>query len=217
MNVHPTPKRYGIVSKILNLVPAGHRAIVLVVGMLVALGYFALTGCASLATPQTAEQRLAYVDTQFTALVESASDLRDSGALDAGDVAELDPLIQQGDQLLDLAWAALEGGNTDTALDAVNRLQRLLPQIRQHLEQHNGSDQSDQGAGGGRGADDHRHAGDAGRPGRITAHPGRPGRGPGSDRIRARGDPRTAPLGPGTLERRRLIAEAGWKPRSSTS
>jgi len=211
-------QRYGFVSKILNLIPDHQRATVLIVGILAALAYFMLAGCASLATPQTAEQRLAYADTQFSALVESASDLRESGALGPDAVAELDPLIQRGDQLLELAWGALEGGDTSTAMNAVNTLQRLLPQIRQYLEQHNDvSNEFDQGAASGRGAHDRRHAGDAGRPGHLTADPGRAGRGPRSDRRRARGNPRTAPIGPGALERRHLIAEAGWKPRSSTS
>lgn len=88
-----------------------------------------LAGCVTVA-PQTAAQRLAVVDTQFAAAVDTASDLRASGILTDAMRAELDPVIRDGDRALTLAWAALGKGQPDTALDYVVIVNRLLLELR---------------------------------------------------------------------------------------
>ena len=95
----------------------------------------ALTGCASMATPETPAQRLAYVDAQFAATVNTAADLRDEGVLGERQAAAIDPLIQDGDQALSLAWRALEMDRPEDALDYLGVVNTILVELRARLQE----------------------------------------------------------------------------------
>lgn len=92
----------------------------------------ALAACTIL--PKTAAQQLAYADASFTALVETAADLRDQGALSAGQIERLDDYINRGNVVLSDAWAALGQDNGDQAVQYARVVTGLLVLIRNELE-----------------------------------------------------------------------------------
>lgn len=95
------------------------------------LGAF-IAACSIL--PRTPAQQLAYADASFTALVETATDLRDQGALTDGQVDRLGEYINRGNAVLSDAWAALGQGDDDQALQYARVVNSLLILIRSELE-----------------------------------------------------------------------------------
>lgn len=91
-----------------------------------------LAGCAIYGgtQPQTPVQKMAYVDSQFTALVHTASDLRESGMMGDEHVDEVDRLIQSGNSALDAGWVAVRNGDEDATL----RTLRVLNQVTLDLQ-----------------------------------------------------------------------------------
>lgn len=102
---------------------------------MLALVALLLVGCANVTKPETPAQRLAYADGQFSALVNTAADLREQGILTEAQVREIDPKIQRGNEALDAAWLALNQDLPDEALDYVRIVNRLLPEIRAALKE----------------------------------------------------------------------------------
>lgn len=105
--------------------------------LLLALGFVAMVlaltpGCTIL--PKTPAQQLAYADASFTALVESAADLRDQGALTTGQVDRLSDYINRGNDVLSGAWAALGRGDNDRVAEYAQVVSSLLVLIRNELE-----------------------------------------------------------------------------------
>lgn len=92
----------------------------------------ALAACTIL--PKTAAQQLAYADASFTALVETAADLRDQGVLTAGQIDRLDDYINRGNIILGDAWLALRHGDEDRAVEYARVVTSLLVLIRNELE-----------------------------------------------------------------------------------
>lgn len=91
-----------------------------------------LAACSIL--PKTPSQQLAYVDASFTALVETASDLRDQGALSESQIKRLDEHINRGNTVLGDAWAALRMGQDEQAQQYISVVNSLLILIRNELE-----------------------------------------------------------------------------------
>ena len=105
--------------------------------LLLALGFIAVVlaltpGCTIL--PKTPAQQLAYADSAFTALVETASDLRDQGALTEHQIDRLDEHINRGSAVLDGAWTALRLGDGDRVIEYTRVINGLLITIRDELE-----------------------------------------------------------------------------------
>lgn len=91
------------------------------------------TGCATVTKPDSPAQSLAYVDGQFTALVDTAADLRQQGQLTDEQVEDIDPIIQKGDTALDAAWEALDAGDTESVLGYVKIVNSLATRLSQEL------------------------------------------------------------------------------------
>ena len=96
---------------------------------------FLLASCATMTAPQTVKQRMAYVDSQFTALVDTASDLREAGILTDEYVDEVDALIQSGDASLTAGWVALGKGDQDAVLTALQVTQSITLKLQQILQE----------------------------------------------------------------------------------
>lgn len=92
-----------------------------------------LSACASITKPDSPAQSLAYVDGQFTALVDTAADLREQGALSDEQVEAIDPIIRKGDTALDAAWEALDAGDTDSVLGYVRIVNSLATRLSKEL------------------------------------------------------------------------------------
>jgi hypothetical protein len=103
--------------------------------LILALLALIVAACATVTAPQTPKQRLAYVDSQFTAVVETAIELRQQGILTDAHVRRLQPTVNQAHQALSLAWAAMGKGNPESALEYVAVINELLFQIRNVLEE----------------------------------------------------------------------------------
>lgn len=95
------------------------------------LGVF-IAACSIL--PKTPAQPLAYADASFTALVETAADLRDQGALTPGQAERLGEYINRGNDVLSHAWASLGQGDDEQALQYARVINSLLILIRSELE-----------------------------------------------------------------------------------
>ena len=108
--------------------------------ILMTLAIGLIVGCASLTAPDSPAQALAYADSQFAALVHTAADLREQGAIDAQSAEEIDALIQRGDGALASAWRALGDDKPDTAMDYVRVVNHLVVDLARHLQEaRNGS------------------------------------------------------------------------------
>lgn len=90
-------------------------------------------GCATVTKPESPAQSLAYVDGQFTALVDTAADLRQAGSLTDEQVDRIDPIIKEGDKTLDAAWEALDAGDTESVLGYVKVVNSLATRLSQEL------------------------------------------------------------------------------------
>lgn len=91
-----------------------------------------LAACSIL--PKTAAQQLAYADASFTAMVETASDLRDQGALAPDQIERLGDYINRGNVVLSDAWALLGQGESEQAVQCARVVTGLLVLIRNELE-----------------------------------------------------------------------------------
>lgn len=90
-------------------------------------------GCATVTKPDSPAQSLAYVDGQFTALVDTAADLRQTGSLTDEQVERIDPIIREGDTALDAAWEALDAGDTESVLGYVKIVNSLATRLSKEL------------------------------------------------------------------------------------
>lgn len=95
--------------------------------MLIAL---MLAACASMNTIDTPRKKLAVADAQLTAVINTASDLRQAGVIDDATKVKLDIAFQQGDRTMDLAWIALGKGNITEANNQLQIVNTLLWNIR---------------------------------------------------------------------------------------
>lgn len=155
-----------------------NRSTVMLFCLLVVPALLFLTqGCSTLAKPQTAQQQLAYLDTQFAALVYTAADLRADGLIPPDKVPAIDSAIRKGDTALSAAWAALSHGTPDSAADYISAASRVITELTQALQEVQRDPQPI--------ADPAEHTGDPGGPlsARRTAslrdHHRRPATGPG--------------------------------------
>lgn len=103
--------------------------------VLLAILIVASFGCASLTAPESPAQGLAYADAQFTALVDTAADLREQGVIDEATADKISPLIYQASEALDLAWLALDQGRPETVADYVATVNRLLVELSRYIEE----------------------------------------------------------------------------------
>lgn len=94
-----------------------------------------LVGCASMTAPETPKQRLAYAESQFAALVHTAADLYEQGILSDEQARAITPDIRRANDALDAAWTAIDAGRPDDALDYLRILNRLLPEIRDTVQE----------------------------------------------------------------------------------
>ncbi len=94
-----------------------------------------VAACAHMAQPQTPAQRLAIIDSQFTALVNTASDLREQGTLTDEYVDEVDALIQNGHETLNAGWRAIGREDEDTALSTLRAMQQLTGELQRMLRE----------------------------------------------------------------------------------
>jgi len=109
-------------------------------------GVALLAGCATLPSPETNSQRLAYAEAQVTAIANSAATLYEAGVLKD---AERDAILSQLDSAntaLDTAWIALRNGNLDTVNDVLLTVDRSLLALRKQLA--DAQSQSASGDGG---------------------------------------------------------------------
>ena len=110
------------------------RFILFLVPMLVPLG-----GCVGLdARPETVRQKLAVAESQFTAVVQTAVDLRKAGLIDAKMYVKVDRLIKQGSQALEMAHTAMAAGDVKSAEGQLKLLNSILWQLRTELNKAEG-------------------------------------------------------------------------------
>ena len=96
-------------------------------------GVALLAGCATLTSPKTNSQRLAYAEAQVTAIANSAATLYEAGVLKD---TERDAILSQLDSAntaLDTAWVALRNGNLDTVNGVLLTVDRSLLALRKQL------------------------------------------------------------------------------------
>jgi len=117
--------------------------------MVASLALLLVGGCATAPASETPAQRLAHVDAQFAAAVDSAVELRQQGVLSADQVRALEPKIQRGAEALDRAWRLLclapsgAGGapadcsaRPEDALEAIRIVNKsVLPGLHSALEE----------------------------------------------------------------------------------
>lgn len=119
---------------ILKLLPAGHRAIV-VLALVGLVGLvLLLSSCASLERPESTTERLAYAEAQQTALADTVVQLYESGAIDTGTMESAREQLEQSAELLDAAWAAVEAGDSERAGNLAATALALIRATRQAVE-----------------------------------------------------------------------------------
>lgn len=98
-----------------------------------------LSGCASLGLNSGQDlnlgQKLVLVDREFTAVVNTASDMVEAGVLDSEEQRKLDPMIQDGNRALDRAWEAYNMGRKAEAREGLSVSTEMLMQIRMVLKE----------------------------------------------------------------------------------
>lgn len=94
-----------------------------------------VVGCASYTAPETPKQRLAYAESQFSALVHTATDLHEQGILTDEEARAIDPDIQRASEAIRAARTAIGEDKPEQALDYVRIVNRLLPHIRSAVEE----------------------------------------------------------------------------------
>lgn len=102
-----------------------------------ALVAFLLAGCASFQSPQTNAQRLAYVDSQFTATVQAATDLYKQDVITKAQAEALTPIIDRGDQAIDAGWAALAQDRPSDVLGYIRIANEAMLEISRRMEASN--------------------------------------------------------------------------------
>jgi len=92
-----------------------------------------LASCGMMPAPQSMKQRLAIVDSQFTAVVKTAVDLRSQGLLSNNVQEKLTEVINNGNAALKAAWAADGVGDLSQAENQLRLVNSLLWQIKEML------------------------------------------------------------------------------------
>lgn len=97
-----------------------------------------LAGCAQLGVPkpQTPAQTLALLDSQFTALVETAADMRADGEFSQIEQNQLGGIIFRGSAIIDQAWDALIAGKSADADRYMQLAEASLMQLRDLIQAH---------------------------------------------------------------------------------
>ena len=98
-------------------------------GLLIA----AAAGCASYVAPETNLERVVTADTQFTAAVNAASDLREQGVIDDARYEAMTPAITRGDQALYAAYQALATDTPSNAIGYVRIVNQSLITINERI------------------------------------------------------------------------------------
>lgn len=99
-----------------------------------------LMSCAGV-VPKTVPERMAVVDAQVTAVINTAADLREGGLINDELYADLDEYFEAADHALDLGWRSVAVGDMDRAEAQIRVLNELLWAIREKLpkETNNGN------------------------------------------------------------------------------
>lgn len=96
-----------------------------------------LAACATLQKPETNAQRLAYIDSQFTAIVKESTRLREQGVISDEQAERLTPVINKGNNALDAAWTALAQDKPESALEYVQIANNMLIELSRRMESSN--------------------------------------------------------------------------------
>lgn len=100
-----------------------------------------LVGCSTLggSNIDTPRKQLALADAQLTAVINTASDLRQAGLIDDATRAKLNVAFQQGNTIMDAAWIALGKGDITEANNKLQMVNTLLWNIRALLPKQGGT------------------------------------------------------------------------------
>ena len=102
----------------------------------VALLAFLLAGCAGLTPPKSNAERLAYVNSQFTATVKAATTLYQQDVITKQQAEALTPIIDRGNQAIDAGWAALAQDRPRDVLGYIEVANQALLEISQRVKSH---------------------------------------------------------------------------------
>lgn len=102
---------------------------------------FALSGCLGLGVaPDTIAQKLVVADREFSAVLNTASDLREAGILDDESMRDLNPLVQKTNKYIDAAWTAYDAGKMEKANNRLIMVNKLLMEVRTILQKQQGDE-----------------------------------------------------------------------------
>jgi hypothetical protein len=106
---------------------------------LVGLCLLAATGCASIATPNTYNQRLAYVEATSTAILQTTHDLLKRDRISVPTAIKVDEQMENVNLLISNAKIAASVKDTKTAAGYLEQANKILIQLQTTLqEQQNG-------------------------------------------------------------------------------
>ena len=85
--------------------------------------------------PQTQQQRLALVDVEVTALVNTVADMREQGVFSDSTFRSLAESLGEASQALDAAWLAYGLGDYTVTQDKLKLLNAMLIEIHAKLQE----------------------------------------------------------------------------------
>jgi len=85
--------------------------------------------------PQTQQQRLALVDVEVTALINTVADMREQGVFSDSTFGDLAQSLGEASKTLDAAWFAYGMGDYTTTQDKLRILNSMLIKIHAQMQE----------------------------------------------------------------------------------